>query len=158
MTTDRVTPLLRGALVPTLVVAAIALVVATIVDGLHGLWGAALGAAVVILFSGLGLLALRLVRDQDPYVLLLTALGSYTIRVILFAVTTGVIANLDGIDAVMSRTIMGLTAVACVIVWITGELRAFVKLRQPIFNFDEKKDDAAVATEDQKTQQSGGAA
>jgi ATP synthase protein I len=33
---------------------------------------------------------------------------------------------------------MGLTAVACVVVWVTGELRAFVKLRQPIYDLDEK--------------------
>lgn len=154
MTTDRVTPLLKGALVPTLVVAALALVVATIVDGPHGLWGAALGAVVVIAFSGLGLLALRLVRNTDPYVLLLTALGSYTLRVILFAVVTGVIANLDGVDAVLSRTAMGLTAVVCVFAWVTGELRAFVKLRQPIYDLDEKKTGADEAVQGQP----GGAA
>jgi ATP synthase protein I len=138
MTTDRVTPLLRGALVPTLVVAAGALIVATIIDGPRGLWGAALGAVVVITFSGLGLLAFRLVRKEDPYVLLLTAIGSYTIRVIVFAVATGVAARIDGLDSVLNRTAMGLTVVACVAAWLTGELRAFVKARQPIYDLDEK--------------------
>lgn len=138
MTTDRVTPLLRGALVPTLVVAAIAIVVATIIDGPRGLWGALLGAVVVITFSGLGLLAFRLVRKEDPYVLLITAMGSYTIRVIIFAVVTGLVAQIDGLDKVLNRTAMGLTVVVCVAAWLTGELRAFVKARQPIYDLDDK--------------------
>ncbi|MET9022909.1 hypothetical protein ABZV93_23295 [Actinopolymorpha sp. NPDC004070] len=138
MTTDRVTPLLRGALLPTLVVAVLTVAVSTVVAGSRGLVGAFVGAAVVLVFSGVGLLAMRAVRTMYPEVVLLVAVGSYFVRVVIFGGLLAILGTVDGIDDVLNRTATALAVLACVATWLAGELRAFVRMRQPIYDFDDR--------------------
>ncbi|MFD2079517.1 hypothetical protein [Actinopolymorpha cephalotaxi] len=138
MTTDRVTPLLRGALLPTLVVAALVVAASTVVAGSRGLVGASVGAAVVLVFSGVGLLAMRAVRTMYPEVVLLVAVGSYFVRVVIFGGLLAILGTVDGIDDVLNRTATALAVLACVATWLAGELRAFVRMRQPIYDFDDR--------------------
>ncbi len=138
MTTDRVTPLLRGALLPTLVVAVLVVAVSTVVAGSRGLVGASVGAAVVLVFSGVGLLAMRAVRTMYPEVVLLVAVGSYFVRVMIFGGLLAILGTVDGIDDVLNRTATALAVLVCVATWLAGELRAFVRMRQPIYDFDDR--------------------
>jgi ATP synthase protein I len=154
MTTDRVTPLLRGALLPTLPVAAIAVVVSWLVAGTHGLVGALLGACVVLIFSGIGLIALRAVREMYPEVVLLVAVGSYFVRVVVFGALLALLGSLDGVDDVLNRTATALTVLACVGAWLAGELRAFVRMRVPIYDLDERP---ATSSEHRETPTGGSA-
>ncbi|MGW0227286.1 hypothetical protein ACWDWO_03140 [Actinopolymorpha singaporensis] len=145
MTTDRVTPLLRGALLPTLVVAVLTVAVSTVVAGSRGLVGACVGAAVVLVFSGVGLLAMRAVRTMYPEVVLLVAVGSYFVRVVIFGGLLAILGTVDGIDDVLNRTATALAVLACVATWLAGELRAFVRMRQPIYDFDDRPSAASGA-------------
>lgn len=145
MTTDRVTPLLRGALLPTLVVAVLTVAVSTVVAGSRGLVGASVGAAVVLVFSGVGLLAMRAVRTMYPEVVLLVAVGSYFVRVVIFGGLLAILGTVDGIDDVLNRTATALAVLACVATWLAGELRAFVRMRQPIYDFDDRPSTSGTA-------------
>jgi ATP synthase protein I len=138
MTTDRITPLLRGALTPTLAVAAVAIALSTLLAGTRGLAGAVLGAVVVISFSGAGLLALRMVRQSYPEVVLLVAVASYFLRVLIFGGLLAAIGTLDVVDVAIERMATSLTVIACVAAWCTGEIRAFVRLRVPLYDLDER--------------------
>lgn len=138
MTTNRVTPLLRGALLPTLAVAVLAIAASTVLAGVRGLTGALLGAVVVITFSGGGLLALRAVRQMYPEVVLLVAVGSYFLRVAIFGVLLALVGSLDGVDEIVNRMATALTVLACVVAWLAGELRTFVRMRVPLYDLDER--------------------
>jgi ATP synthase protein I len=137
MTTDRVTPLMRGALKPTLAVAAVAIALSTLLAGTRGLAGAVLGAVVVVSFSGAGLLALRMVRQSFPEVVLLVAVASYFLRVLIFGGLLAALGTLEGVDVVVERMATSLTVIACVAAWCTGEVRAFVRMRVPLYDLDE---------------------
>ncbi|HEY8458139.1 MAG TPA: hypothetical protein VIL34_21285 [Actinopolymorphaceae bacterium] len=141
-TTDWVTPLLSGAIKPTLVVVALAIALSSVLVGSRGAVGAALGAAVVLSFSGAGLLALRLVSRSYPEVVLLVAIGSYFVRVLIFGGLLAVVGSVSGVDQVVDRMATALTIIACVIVWMVGELRAYVRMRLPIYDLDASDKDA----------------
>jgi ATP synthase protein I len=147
MTTDRVTPLIRGALKPTLAVAAVAIALSAVLSGTRGLVGAALGAFVVVSFSGAGLLALRMVRQSYPEVVLLVAVASYFLRVLIFGGLLAVVGSLEIVDVVIERMATSLTVIACVAAWCTGEIRAFVRLRVPLYDLDQRRTSATGATE-----------
>ena len=147
MTTDRVTPLIRGALKPTLAVAAVAIALSAVLSGTRGLVGAALGALVVVSFSGAGLLALRMVRQSYPEVVLLVAVASYFLRVLIFGGLLAVVGSLEVVDVVIERMATSLTVIACVAAWCTGEIRAFVRLRVPLYDLDQRRTAATGATE-----------
>jgi ATP synthase protein I len=138
MTTDRVTPLIRGALKPTLAVAAVAIALSTLLAGTRGLAGAVLGALVVVSFSGAGLYALRLVRHSYPEVVLLVAVASYFLRVLIFGGLLALLGTLDVVDILVERMATSLTVIACVAAWCTGEIRAFVRMRVPLYDLDER--------------------
>jgi ATP synthase protein I len=159
MTTDRVTPLIRGALKPTLAVAAVAIALSAVLSGTRGLVGAALGAFVVVSFSGAGLLALRMVRQSYPEVVLLVAVASYFLRVLIFGGLLAVVGSLEIVDVVIERMATSLTVIACVAAWCTGEIRAFVRLRVPLYDLDQRRTSATGATEsagDGATELTGG--
>jgi ATP synthase protein I len=134
MTTDRVTPLLVGALKPTLVIAALAVVTNAALFGGRGFLGAVLGAVVVVVFSGGGLLALRAMRSAPPASLLLVALGSFILRVIFFGLVLQVANSVDGLDAVIHRGATAGTIIACVVAWMVAEIWVFSRLRIPTYD------------------------
>lgn len=143
MRTDHVSALLRGALVPTLVVAALVTLGSAVFAGGPGALGALLGAVIVIAFSGAGLLAVRAARGTAPSVLLVVALGSFLVRVILFGLALQAANAIDDLDAVLHRGATVVGVVGCVIAWMAGEIWAFTRLRVPTYDLDEATEPAS---------------
>lgn len=141
LTTDSVTPLLRGAIVPALVAGAVTTLVAALIAGGKGVLGSILGLAIVVLFSGVGLLVMRAVRSQDPMIAMTIAMASYAARVVLFGAALVVTGLISGIDDVLDRRFTAIAVVVCVIAWVAGEIRAFTKLRVPTYDIDLPKVD-----------------
>ncbi|WP_020575215.1 hypothetical protein [Actinopolymorpha alba] len=137
MTTDRVTPLLRGALVPTLAVGGVSIIVSAVVAGGRGALGALIGAATAVIFSGVGFLAVRAVRSTPPATLMLVALSSYLLRVLFFGIILEIVGSIDGVDSVIHRGATALTVVACVLAGMAGEIWAYTRLRVPTYDLDE---------------------
>lgn len=131
---DRVLPLLRGALPLALGAGALTIAGCALVGGTPAALGAVLGVAVVVVFSGTGLLVLRLVRTAEPTLLMVVGLGSYLFRVVLFGVAIAVAGAVPGIDESVNRAATVLAVLLTLTAWLVGEIRAFTRLRIPIFD------------------------
>lgn len=128
--------MLRGALAAALVVGVNAAAVATVAAGLKGLWGALLGLLMVIVFSGVGLLALHLSRRTTPTVQLGVAMASYTGRIAVFGGLLALALNSDSLAENVNLTALGISAMVVVMGWMAGEIWAWSRLRIPIYDLD----------------------
>ncbi len=128
--------MLRGALVAALVVGINATAVSAVAAGLPGLWGALLGLVMVIVFSGVGLVALHLSRKTSPTMQLAVAMASYTGRIAIFGGLLAIALNSDALAAHVNLTVLGLVAMVVVMGWMAGEIWAWSRLRVPIYDLD----------------------
>jgi ATP synthase protein I len=129
--------MLRGALLAAVVVGVNAAAVAGVASGADGVWGALLGLLMVVLFSGLGLLALHASRRTSPTTQLAVALGSYTGRIAVFGVLLGLALSSEWLDENVDLTALGITALVVVMGWMAGEIWAWTHLRIPIYDLDQ---------------------
>ena len=130
--------MLRGALVAALVVGVNAAAVSTVAAGLRGLWGALLGLLIVVVFSGVGLLALHLSRKTSPTMQLAVAMASYTGRIAVFGGLLAIALSSDSLDEHVNLTVLGLVAMVVVMGWMAGEIWAWSRLRVPIYDLDKE--------------------
>ena len=128
--------MLRGALVAAVVVGVNAAAVATVAAGLKGLWGALLGLVMVIVFSGVGLIALHLSRRTTPTMQLAVAMASYTGRIAVFGGLLALALNSDSLARNVNLTALGISAMVVVMGWMAGEIWAWSRLRVPIYDLD----------------------
>ncbi|HEU4945934.1 MAG TPA: hypothetical protein VFT31_02165 [Kribbella sp.] len=128
--------MLRGALIAALVIGVNAAAVATVAAGIEGLWGALLGLLMVIVFSGLGLLALHAARRTSPTTQLAVAMGSYTGRIAVFGGLLALALSSESLADNVNLTALGVTALAVVMGWLAGEIWAWSHLRIPIYDLD----------------------
>ena len=75
--------LLRGALVPTLIVGLIAIVVSTFIQGLSGFNGALLAQAVVLIYFLVHIFVSKISRNLDPMSTMALAMFSYFAKFLL---------------------------------------------------------------------------
>jgi ATP synthase protein I len=133
---DLVLPLLRGAVLPALVAGALVTLGAGVLAGTRGVAGALIGLAVVVLFSGTGLLIMRAVRNTDAMITMMVGLFSYTVRIILFGAAIMVLGALDT-DSWLHRGSFVISVLLCVAAWIGGEIRAYNRLRIPVYDIED---------------------
>jgi ATP synthase protein I len=120
--------LLRGAVIPTVVVAVISIALSTWLKGSAGLVGALLAQLVVVIFFATNIGAARLTRDLDPVMTMSIAMFSYMAKVImrgvfLFLITTFVP------ESSCDRKAFALSAVAATFAWLGGEIKAYLGLK-----------------------------
>ena len=115
----------RSALAPVLPV----LVAAAAVSGGPGLTGALVGAALVLVFSGSTLVVMRAARRVDPLTTLAVAMALYTTKASLLFVAAPVLR-----EAALSRPWAAAAAVLVSAAWSVGLVRAFTRLRLPVFD------------------------
>ena len=120
--------MLRGALIPTLVLAAVSIVGSFLIWGGPGFVGALLAQVIVILFFASNLLVARLSRDLDPSITMALAMMSYVAKVIVLGVFLGLITALVPED-LCNRKAFGASAVAATFAWLGGEVVAFLRLK-----------------------------
>lgn len=129
--------MLRGGLVPTGLVAVVCIVISAFVAGSTGLWGAVLGAAMVIVFFTLSLVVLGAARRIDPMATLLIALALYAAKVIALGVALIVLNLADLVGDPFHRTALGVTIIACTLVWTVGEIVAATRRRELLYDLRE---------------------
>ena len=126
---DPYAALLRGSLVPTAVVAALAVVVAGL-SSRGALFGAVLAAVVVLVFFSASLLVMRRTARTAPRNVMAVALVTYITKVGLLGLL--LVAFKDA--TWLSGTAFALTALACAAVWLVAEIRAYSKVRLLVFD------------------------
>ena len=118
----------RGALVPAVIMATVAIVAGVLVRGTSGLWGALLASATVILYFSVHLLISRISKDLDPMATMALAMFSYFAKVILMGALLLVVTKTTSPETV-DRPTFAIAALSITAAWLAGEIRAFVKLR-----------------------------
>jgi hypothetical protein len=118
----------RGALVPAVITATVAIVAGVLIRGTSGLWGALLASATVILYFSVHLLISRISKDLDPMATMALAMFSYFAKVILMGALLLVVTKTTSPETV-DRPTFAIAALSITAAWLAGEIRAFVKLR-----------------------------
>lgn len=121
--------LLRRSLTVGAAAAVVCLVVAVVMGGLNALLSALLGSLMVLVFFGARLLVMRRTARSNPQMVLVAALGVYTVKIVLLGVA---MILLMGVSWVVGPA-LGLSVIACAVAWLAAEMHAFVKLRVPVF-------------------------
>lgn len=127
---DAFAQMLRAAALPAVAAGVACAVVAGIVAGASGVVAAVLALGLVVLFFGSSLLVLRRTARRSPQLVLVVALGTYTLKVVLLAVAFVLLAQWDW----LSGPALGLSVIAITVVWLFFELRGFLRRRQPVWD------------------------
>lgn len=127
-TKDSNSEMLKGALIPSLVVGVIALIISTIFKGSAGLYGALLGQVIVIIFFLVSVGVAFMTKEAEPAVTMALALFSYFAKVLLLGAVIFAI-NMTTNESQVNRLSFGLTAISLTFAWLAGEVRAFLKLK-----------------------------
>jgi ATP synthase protein I len=113
--------ILRGAAIPTAVVAGLVAVVAALASGMDGLVGALVGGAVVITFFVAGWVALAWFGRDNPTLLLPIALGTYLVQIVAAGLFIVLVKDVSALDT----KALAWAVIVCTIAWMIFQLRAF---------------------------------
>jgi ATP synthase protein I len=120
--------LLKAAFIPTFLTSGIAILFATLIKGMSGLYGAVLAQFVVIIFFVIHIAVSRMTRNLDPISTMAMALFSYFAKLLALGLLLWAIAKFTDRETI-NRAAFGVTAVALTIAWLWGEIASFMKLR-----------------------------
>lgn len=133
MMSHPVVPLARAASLAAGASGLLALVTSGLLAGRRGVLGAALGLAVAVLYVSITLLVGRLTLTADPNVMMAAAMGSFLVKLVLFAVALTVLKN-HGVFTQVSAIAFALTAVATAVATMVAEALAFMRTRRPVWD------------------------
>ena len=120
--------LLKGALIPTLIVGVAAIAIATVTRGGPGFIAALLAQVVVIIYFLVHLLVSKFSRDLDPMSTMAMAMLSYFAKILLAGAFFWILGQYTT-DAELDRKVFGVTAVALTFAWLGGEVASYLKLK-----------------------------
>lgn len=116
--------LLQGSVLPTIAVGVLA-IVGSGFFGARPAWSAALGAALVVVFFSLSLLVMRQTAHLTPTTVMAVVLATYTGKILALGIAMITLRDASWI----SGRALGLAVIACTVVWLAFEMRAFTRLR-----------------------------
>jgi len=120
--------MLKGALLPTVIVGAACIALSSILKGLHGFYGAMVAQVVVIIFFLVHLLISKLSRNLDPMATMALAMFSYFAKVMVMGAFLLVLTKFTSRD-VIDRTSFGVTAIVLTAAWLGGEIKSYLSLK-----------------------------
>ncbi len=122
------TQLWKGAILPAVIVATLALIADALFKGMPGFLGGLLASITVIIFFSVHLLVARISRNLDPIATMMLAMFSYFAKVIFMGVFLILITKFTDRSTV-DRTSFAISALLITMAWLAGEIRSFTKLR-----------------------------
>lgn len=111
--------------------------------GPQAMGSAAVGFALVVLFSTLGQLVMIRVAVSRPRVVLFAAMASYVVRCALLTLALGWVFTRPELMIMADRLALVVSTVATVIGWLTAEVVRFARMRIPVFEVDLPEESAA---------------
>ena len=120
--------MLKGALLPTVIVGAVCIALFSILKGLHGFYGAMVAQVVVVIFFLVHLLISKLSRNLDPMATMALAMFSYFAKVMVMGAFLLVLTKFTSRD-VIDRTSFGVTAIVLTAAWLGGEIKSYLSLK-----------------------------
>ena len=107
----------RWSIALTSVVAAAAVVICALLGGAKGIYGSLIGIGVVAVFFGISILAVGRAARISPMAMMVTALGSFVIKIIAFMIVLIAI----GKSTAFNGRMLGFTALACILAWSAAQ-------------------------------------
>lgn len=130
----RARKLLVGGLVGGLAAAVVSMVVFTLLDGTRGLASAALAAAMVLFFYGVGQLVMVAFADAGARTLLAVSMASYTGRVVVLGLVLLLYSRHKELFPDLWPMAIFVTTIAVVTGWIAVEIWVFSRLRIGVYD------------------------
>ncbi len=129
---------IRTALVVTTLVGVVLVLAGAVVTGSPGAAGAAIGSGTVILFFGLGALAVNAVAAVSPSASLLVALLTYVLQVVMVAVVLTALDRSGLLDEAVNRGWAAGSIIAATVVWLGTHIISSVRSRIPLYDLPER--------------------
>jgi ATP synthase protein I len=117
--------ILRGAVIPTCLVGAAAIVVSLLVAGSKGALGAVIATAVVVAFFSLSALVVSWAAKISPQTMLMAALASYAAKILAVLL---LIAGLKRVT-IWDPKVFAWTVIVLVLTWIAAEFRVALQVK-----------------------------
>jgi len=115
----------RRAVVPTVVGAAVLVALCAVLVGTKGLVGALIGVAVVAGFFGISIAVVARAARIGPPAMMVAALATFLVKIVGLAV---VVSSLRGTTAFSTRA-LGATAIGCILLWTGAQVVAAMRVR-----------------------------
>lgn len=119
--------MLRYGLPTGVVVIVVGAVIAVIVVGMPGLWGALVGGAIGLFLSLLTILLMRQSADLPPMVVMAVAMGGFVVKMVVLLLMVVALKDVQ----VLHTYALGLTLLASIIAWAAAEVVAFRRTTIP---------------------------
>ena len=107
------------------VVAAVMVGLCAGLGGAKGVYGALVGVAIVTAFFGISVLVVGRAAKISPHVMMATAMITYIVKIIAFAV----VMVLLGKSTAFSGRMLGFTAIACILAWSASQVITTMRLK-----------------------------
>jgi ATP synthase protein I len=107
----------RWSIALTSVVAAVAVVICALMGGAKGIYGSLIGIGVVAVFFGISILAVGRAARVSPMAMMVTALGSFVVKIVAFMIVLVAI----GKSTAFNGRMLGFTALACILAWSAAQ-------------------------------------
>ena len=107
----------RWSIALTSVVAAAAVVICALMGGAKGIYGSLIGIGVVAIFFGISILAVGRAARVSPMAMMVTALGSFVIKIVAFMIVLVAL----GKSSAFNGRMLGFTALACILAWSAAQ-------------------------------------
>jgi hypothetical protein len=120
--------MLKGALLPTVIVGAVCIALFSVLKGIHGFYGALVAQVVVVIFFLVHLLISKLSRNLDPMATMALAMFSYFAKVMVMGAFLLVLTKFTSRD-VIDRSSFGVTAIVLTAAWLGGEIKSYLSLK-----------------------------
>lgn len=119
--------MLRTALPVTVVTIAVAAVVATVLNGTPGLWGALVGGVVALASSLATFVMMKQSADLPVMFVMAVALGGYVFKILALLLVMMLLREVDAFHTLS----LALTVLAAVMMWAGAEVVAFKRTKIP---------------------------
>ena len=119
------TPILRGAAIPTIAVGVALVILFSVLSGLPGFYGSALGLLVVLAFFSISWYVVSTASANGPAIMMGAAFGTYIVKVVLLGILLVSFRETDAFDF----QAFAWTILVGVICWTSFQVRAFLRQR-----------------------------
>lgn len=117
--------LLRGSAVFTVAAGAIAAIAALFAVGGKGVIAAVFATAVVLVFFGIGQIAIGRISRANPLMIMNMALFTYMVQIVLLGVVLFLFKDTKAFDT----QVFGLTILGATLVWVASQVWVFTTLK-----------------------------
>lgn len=93
--------------------------------GAKGVYGALIGVGVVTVFFGISVIVVGKAAKISPQMMMTAAVGSYIVKIIAFGIVLVALGNSTAFNGKM----LGVTALACILVWCGAQVFNMVRLK-----------------------------